>query len=269
MLCAGRDRNRVSTRRNLPRRAEILCRRRRAQARVVAVPKRNIMRTQNTVNSVGKVLRLQIRKLALLIAQLDIKQVVVDLRYQRLQRNAALHTRRAHQRSHNVARIHKPGRGRRRRNRRLLKKPRRMTRRRNLLDPLPKHTASAHQIRDLRLIQRHFHRARSQKIRCRINIRKLRVHPILPFKNVRCPTIHHPPPSTQHPAHSTSTQHQHPAHSTSTQHQHRAPAPAPSTSTSVSTGTCCCRCLFLCLSFRSEAEESAVLHLHFGSYRVR
>jgi hypothetical protein len=65
------------------------------------------VRAQNAVDRVGEVLRLQIGKLALLLAQLHIEQVVVDLRDQRLQRNAVLHPRRAYHRRNNIARIDK------------------------------------------------------------------------------------------------------------------------------------------------------------------
>ena len=147
MLCARADRHRIAARSNLPARAKVLRSRRRAQARIRAIPKRNIMRPQNAINGIGKILRLQISKLALLLAKLDIEQVVVDLRHQRLQRNAALHPSRTHQRRNNIARIDKPSRSRRRRNRSLLKVPRRMASSRNLLDPSSKDPPALHQVR--------------------------------------------------------------------------------------------------------------------------
>ena len=79
------------------------------------------MRPKNTVDGIGQVLRLQISKLALLLAKFHIEQVVVDLCDQGLQRNAPLYPGRRDQRRNDIARIHKSRRSRRRRNRSLLK----------------------------------------------------------------------------------------------------------------------------------------------------
>ncbi len=75
--------------------AEVLCRGRRAEAGVVAVPQSDVVGAQNAVDGVGEILGLQISELALLLAELEIEQVVVDLRDQSLQRNTALDARRA------------------------------------------------------------------------------------------------------------------------------------------------------------------------------
>ena len=48
------------------------------------------MRAKNAIDGVGEVLGLQIGELTLLLAEFEIEEVVVDLRDQRLQRNAAL-----------------------------------------------------------------------------------------------------------------------------------------------------------------------------------
>ena len=43
------------------------------------------MRAQDAIHGIGEVLGLEISELALLLAELDIEEVVVDLRYQGLQ----------------------------------------------------------------------------------------------------------------------------------------------------------------------------------------
>ncbi len=65
------------------------------------------MRAHHAVDGVDQVFRLQIGELLLLSSQLNVEQVVVQLCDQRLQRNAALHTRRTYNRCDDVARIHK------------------------------------------------------------------------------------------------------------------------------------------------------------------
>src|SRR5260370_17124717 len=125
----GRDRaerQRVARGSDLPTSAEVLCSCRRAKTRVRTVPQSNIMRPKNTIDGVGQILRLQISKLALLLAKLDIEQVVVDLRDERLQRNAPLNAGPTDQRRNNITTIDKPSRRRRPRNRRLFNIPRRM-----------------------------------------------------------------------------------------------------------------------------------------------
>src|ERR1700722_5387066 len=96
------------------------------------------MRTQNTINGIGKILRLKISKLALLTAKLHIEQVVVDLRDECLQRNAVFDASWVDQRSDNVAWIYKARSSCRRRNCSLLKVAGRMASSRNLLDTLTK-----------------------------------------------------------------------------------------------------------------------------------
>ncbi len=134
------------------------------------------MRAQYTVHRIRQILGLQIRELALLCPHLHVKQVVVDLRDQRLQRNGALQPGRRLQRRHNVARIDESLRRRRRSNRRFFKEPRRLTRRRHLLHPLSEHAAPPHDVRDLGLIPVNLDRARPQKIRCCMQIQKIRFH---------------------------------------------------------------------------------------------
>src|SRR5260370_7497343 len=179
---ARTDRHRVATSGNLATRAEVLRSRRRAQTRIGAVPQRNIMRPKNTIDGVGQVLRLQISKLALLLSKLDIEQVVVDLRDERLQRNAPLNAGRTDERRINIAWIDKPSRRRGRRHCRLLKIPGRMASSRNLLDPSPKDPPAVHQVGNLSLIHRNFNRTRPNKVCCAMNIGKHRVH-LFPFQN--------------------------------------------------------------------------------------
>src|ERR1700761_8561370 len=140
------------------------------------------MGTQNAVNGIGKVLRLEISKLALLTGQLHIEQVVVDLCDERLQRNAVLDAGRADQRSDNVTWIHKTRSSRRRGNCSLLKIAGRMASSRNLLDALTKDPTATNKVQNLCLIQRNFNRARSNVVCCAMNIGKLRVH-LSPFQN--------------------------------------------------------------------------------------
>ena len=175
MLSVVRDRGRVAARGDLAGRAEILRRRRRAQRRVVAVPQRDIVRAQHTFHRVGQVLRLQIGELALLRAQFHVEQVVVDLRNQALQRNAALHAGRRHQRGVMLRGSTKPAVARIR-DRRLFEEARRMAGRRNLLDALAEHAAAANQVGDLRLVERDLNRAGPDVICCRVDIEKLCVH---------------------------------------------------------------------------------------------
>src|SRR5579863_6765491 len=63
---------------------------------VVVVPESHVVSHHHSAHRVHQVLGLQIRKLLLLVAQLDVEQVVVDLRNNRLQRHAPLHARRTH-----------------------------------------------------------------------------------------------------------------------------------------------------------------------------
>ncbi|ACO32669.1 conserved domain protein [Acidobacterium capsulatum ATCC 51196] len=174
---AGRsaDGGRVAPCRNLLRDAIILRRRGRGQRGIAAIPQGNIVRVHHALNRIDEVLGLQIRKLLLLRAQFHIKQVVVELSHNGLQRNAALHARRAYHRSHNVARIHKAGRARSR-NRSLFKEARRMTGGRHLLDALAKQAAAANDVGDLRLIKRNFNRARPNVIRCGMDVVKIGFH---------------------------------------------------------------------------------------------
>ncbi len=86
-------------------RAEVLRGGGRAEAGVGAVPQRDVVRAQDAVDGVGEVLRLQIGELALLLAELHVEEVVVDLRDQRLQRNAALDAGGRDERRDDVARV--------------------------------------------------------------------------------------------------------------------------------------------------------------------
>ena len=54
----------------------------------------------------GEVLGLEVGELALLVAEFDVEEVVVDLRDKRLERHAAFDTGRGDQRGNDVARIH-------------------------------------------------------------------------------------------------------------------------------------------------------------------
>ena len=134
------------------------------------------MRPKNTINRIGQVLRLQISELALLLAKLDIEQVVVDLRHQCLQRNAALNPCRRHQRSHNVAWIDECLCRRQRWNCRFFKEPRRMPGCRHLIDPLAKRAPPPHDVEDLRLVPVNLNRAGPKVIGRRVQIHKLSSH---------------------------------------------------------------------------------------------
>jgi hypothetical protein len=109
--------------------------------RLVSLPfhRGHVVRHHHAAHRIHQVFGLQISELLLLVAQLDIEEVVVDLRYHRFQRHAQLDARRAHHRGIDAARIHK-ARCPWIRNRRLLKEARRMPGRRNLLDALSKWT---------------------------------------------------------------------------------------------------------------------------------
>ena len=51
-----------------------------------------------------------------------------------------------------------------------------MSRRRHLLHPLSEHSATPHNVRDLGLIPINLDRARPQKVRCCMQIQKIRFH---------------------------------------------------------------------------------------------
>ncbi len=137
------------------------------------------MRAQNAIDGVGEVLGLQVGELALLLAQLEVEEVVVDLRDQRLERHAVLDARGLHQRRDDVARVNEAGGRGGRRNRRLLKVARRMARGGDLLDALAKDAAAAHQVQDLGLVQRHFNGAGADVVGGCADLSKLCVHSVL------------------------------------------------------------------------------------------
>jgi hypothetical protein len=134
------------------------------------------VRAQNPVHRIGQVFGLQICELALLRPHLHVKQVVVDLRDQSLQWNAALHSSRRLQRRLNIARIDECLGRRWRSNRRFFEKPRWMSRRRHLFHPLSEDSATPHNVCDLGLIPIDLDRARPQKVRCCMQIQKIRFH---------------------------------------------------------------------------------------------
>ena len=133
--------HRVAAGRDLRRAAHVLRGRRRAQAGVVAVPQRHVVRHHHAAHRVHQVLGLQVGELLLLVAQLHVEEVVVDLRHDRLQRHAQLDSSRAYHRGIDAARIHKPRRPGIR-DRRLFKEARWMPGRRNLPDALSEWTRS-------------------------------------------------------------------------------------------------------------------------------
>ena len=137
------------------------------------------MRQHHAAHGVDQIFGLQVGKLLLLITELNIEQVVVDLRDNRFQRNATLHARRAHDRGHNAAGIHKPRRTRSGQ-RSLFKEPRGMPRGRHLLDALPERAGAAADVKDLGLVQRNLHRAGPDEVCCRVNICKGCVHKFSP-----------------------------------------------------------------------------------------
>ena len=138
------------------------------------------MRAQNAVDSVGEVLRLQIRELRLLRAELHVEEVVVDLRDQGLERHAVFYAGWADQRRDDVARIDEAGDRRGRRNRTLLEVARRMAGCRDLLDALAEYAAPSNDVENLRLVHGNFDCAWSDIVRCCVNLSKLRVHLFLP-----------------------------------------------------------------------------------------
>src|SRR6202035_4604856 len=104
-----------------------------------------------------QVLGLQVSELLLLRAQLEVEEVIVQLRHDCLERNTVLDARGAHHRSYDATGIDK-ARGARGGNGCLFEVPRRMSGRRHLLDALPEDAVAPDDVGDLRLVERHLDR---------------------------------------------------------------------------------------------------------------
>ena len=115
-------------------------------------------------DGISQVLGLQIGELLLLGADFQIEQVVVDLRDQRFQRHAALHTGGIADHGHDVARIDKGLRRGGRIDGCLLEEARGMPGGGHLLDALSEGIAAADEIGDLALIAVDFNRTRPEEI---------------------------------------------------------------------------------------------------------
>src|SRR6185437_16173683 len=128
---------------------------------------------------VGKIFRLQVGELALLVPQFNVKQVVVDLGYQSLQRNSSLYTSRGHDGCRDISWIYETIGSGWLGNPSLLEVTRGMPGRRHLFDALPKQPPTTDNVRDLRLINGDFNGTWPDVICGGMDIMKIGVHSVL------------------------------------------------------------------------------------------
>jgi hypothetical protein len=125
------------------------------------------------------VLGLQVCELALLRTHFEIELVVVDLRDQSLERNAALHARRRRNDGRDRPWVDKGAGSSECRDVSLLEEARRMSGGRHLLDTLAEGAAAADDVRDLGLVSVDFDRARPHVVRGGVQINELCCHVFL------------------------------------------------------------------------------------------
>ena len=146
------------------------------QRSVVAIPQANVVGAQQAFDGVGQVLGLQVGELALLRADLHVEDVVVDLRDQALQRDAALHAGGRDQRGHDVARIDEGiGRGGRG-DGRLLEEARGMAGCGDLLDALAEGIAAPNDVEDFGLVELDLDRTGADVISRSLQVEELCFH---------------------------------------------------------------------------------------------